>query len=134
MSMAKAVFIPPAELVVFLRLSTQKERARGTCRALLLSIRSALDGTAGDAGDDLVGQEDVQKEGGRKHDDHRSEHAAIIIGVLHAFDHIVQAHGDGADCRLAGKQHRHEELVPDGDEVEDGNGDNAGLRQREHEF
>ena len=96
---------------------------------------SALDGAAGDAGDDLVGQEDVQKEGGGEHDDHRGEHAAVVVGVLHALDHVVQAHGDGADCRLARKQHGHEELVPDGDEVEDGNGDDAGLcHQGEHDL
>ena len=38
MSMAKAVFIPPAELVVFLRLSTQESAGRGG----LLALRPAF--------------------------------------------------------------------------------------------
>ncbi|WP_204659495.1 hypothetical protein, partial [Gemmiger formicilis] len=37
-SMAKAVFIPPAELVVFLRLSTQQRKARSKDRAFLAMV------------------------------------------------------------------------------------------------
>ena len=39
LSMAKAVFIPPAELVVFLRLSTQKKAPRRMSGRLLIGIR-----------------------------------------------------------------------------------------------
>lgn len=93
----------------------------------------AFDGPGCHPGDDPLGEEDVEQEGWGEDDDYRSEHAAPVAGVPHCLDHVEEAHGDGAHLWLVGENHRHEVLIPDGDEVEDRHRDEARLDQREHD-
>ena len=85
-------------------------------------------------GDDLLGQEDVQEEGGQEHDDDGREHARPVTGVLHGVDHGVQADGDGTHLVGVGEDQRQEVLVPDVDEIEDGDGNQTGLCHGEHDL
>ena len=96
--------------------------------------KSALDTAAGDTGNNFLGHKDVQEEGGKEDDENSCEHCAVLTGILHGVDDLQQTHTNGHHLIGSSEDQSHEELIPHRHKVEDGNGNDCRLHQRQHDF